>query len=184
MAYKADYSFYRGYVNYRHGFRKAITIHIIEIIMLAVLIPIDSTILTAGNKMITALAIALADSVVSLLISLYLYLILFVRAHVRSYCILASDAHHITSQPITSMDTIESCTSQEILHAATGTQLEGMAEQFVNIYGNIACGEIEQISEYRFPQLNCCGKLYHFLALGAMLIVIIFLATSGDPNPA
>lgn len=114
--------------------------------MLAVLIPIDLTILTAGNKMITALVIALADSVVSLLISLYLYIILFMRAHIRSYCILAGDSHHITNQPITNMDTIEDCTSQDILHAATGTQLEGMAEQFVNIYGNIACGEIEQIS--------------------------------------
>lgn len=152
--------------------------------MLVVLIPIDSTILTSGNKMSTALSIALADSVVSLFISLYLYIMLFMKAQIRFYCMLARDAHHTTNQPITNMDTIEDCTSQDILHANTGTQLEGMTEQFVNIYGNIACGEIEQVSEYRFPQLNCLGKFYQFLALGTMLIVIIFLSTSGNPNAA
>lgn len=59
-----------------------------------------------------------------------------------------------------------------------------MTEQYVNIYANIACGEVEQMSEYSFPQLGCCGRIYNFLALGTMIAVIALLATSGNLNPA
>jgi hypothetical protein len=77
VLFKADISFYRGYTAYRSNFRKALGVHLFEIIMFAIFIPIDCTLLSLGDKMVAALAVAAADSLVSLLIILYEYNVLF-----------------------------------------------------------------------------------------------------------
>jgi hypothetical protein len=182
--YKPDISFYLGFVLYRSDYRKAMAIHIIEIVMFAVIIPIDCIILAPGDKMLVALAIAAADSVVSLLLVVYQYYILFKTAPILSYCLLARDTHHSTAEPVTNLSSIETCTSQEMLHSGSAAPVAGVAEEYLNIYGSIARGEIEQVNEYRLPQLSWCGKIYNFFALGAMLVVIVLLSTSQNMNPA
>lgn len=103
LLYKADISFYGGYVTYRTTYRRALAIHIFEVIMFAVFIPIDCTLMNIGEKMIAALAIAAADSVISLLIILYQYHLLFARSTILSYCLLARDTYHATGEPVTSL---------------------------------------------------------------------------------
>jgi len=73
--------------------------------MFSVVLPIDRTILTAGEKMIAALSIALADSIISFLITLYAYSIQFIQQPVLNFCILAADTNHATTEPATDMQT-------------------------------------------------------------------------------
>ena len=88
--------------------------------MLSIVLPIDLTILTPGEKVIAALWIAIADAVVSFLIKLYVYYIQFIKEPVILFCLLAADTNHATNDPVTDTQTIEACTNEEILHFATG----------------------------------------------------------------
>ena len=74
---KVDLSFYGGYTTYRGEFRKVLLIHVFEMVMLSVFIPIDSTRLVMGNRMAASLAIALADAILSFLIMGLIYYKLF-----------------------------------------------------------------------------------------------------------
>lgn len=84
--------------------------------MFTVFIPIDSTILTVGNRMITALVIGLADSVISLLIMAYVYYKLFGSGGVRKFLYLAHELNHITNEQNRSPQTIEDCASNIMLY--------------------------------------------------------------------
>lgn len=139
LLYKADISFYTGYVGYRSIFRKAIAVHLFQIIIFAVFIPIDCIILTLGDKMVAALAIAAGNSLISLLIVIYEYYVLFKKNAIFSYCLLARDTNHATNEPVTRLDSIEDCTSEAMLHYAGGVPVAGFNEQVISIYGNIAC---------------------------------------------
>lgn len=94
--FKADISFYRGYLSYQSSYRRVLVIHIIEIIMFAVIIPIDCVLLKITEKMPIALGIAAADSFISLLIICYHYYSLFANKTIENYCILARDTLHAT----------------------------------------------------------------------------------------
>lgn len=94
--FKADIAFHRGYISYQSGYRRALAIHIIELIMFAVFIPIDAVLLKITEKMPIALGIAAADSFISLLIICYHYYTLFAHKTIESYCILARDTFHAT----------------------------------------------------------------------------------------
>ncbi len=74
---KADISFFRAYVSHRSDYRKSLFIHLIEIAMFAVIIPIDFTLLEVGDKMGGALIIGAADSFISLIIIGSIYYTLF-----------------------------------------------------------------------------------------------------------
>lgn len=93
---KADISFYKGYVSFRSSYRFSLAIHILEVIMLAVFIPIDCKLLTVGDMMVAALAIAAVHSGISLLIVSYQYNMLFVKFGIDGYCQLARDTQHST----------------------------------------------------------------------------------------
>lgn len=93
---KADISFYNGFVSYRSSYRFSLAIHIIEVVMFAVFIPIDCTLLTIGDRMVATLAIAATDSVISLLIIAYQYGMMFTRLGINGYCQLARDTQHST----------------------------------------------------------------------------------------
>lgn len=140
LLYKPDASFYRGFVWYRSAHRKALAIHSFEIAMFAIFIPIDCTVSEVGDKMAWALGIAAADSLISLLIVLYSYCTIFARSSILSYCLLARDVNHATTEPVTSLESIEECTNQAILFFAAGVESAGASEQVINIYSNIAAG--------------------------------------------
>jgi hypothetical protein len=141
-AFKADISFNRGYSSYRSDYRKLLWIHSVEIIMFAVIIPIDCTLLTIGDKMPVALGIAAADSLVSLLIVIYKYYALFVNRPIEKYVLLARDILHVTAEPITSFQSEATCTSETVLFAQSGVDVAGLNDQIIKVYGNIAQQEI------------------------------------------
>lgn len=124
--FKADIAFQRGYTNYQSGYRRALAVHIIELVMFAVIIPIDAAVLKMTEKMPIALGIAAADSFISLLIICYQYYSLFANNPVENYCILARDTLHTTNEPVESLAGLHHCTSNTVLFAGVELMVAGV----------------------------------------------------------
>jgi hypothetical protein len=75
-------------------------------VLFIIFIPIDSTLLIAGDNIIVAEAVPLAVAFCSLVISIYQYCTSFIKFGVSGYSQLARDLLHATDEPITSYSSI------------------------------------------------------------------------------
>lgn len=76
---KADISFLNGFRKHRASYRQTIAFNIIKVALFVIFIPIDCTLLTLGNRIIVAEAVALAISICSLIIAIYQYYTCFIK---------------------------------------------------------------------------------------------------------
>ena len=97
---KADISFKIGWEKYRTDQRKPLAIHVIQMAILLVFLPLDVALLEPDFRIIITVSISLAVAILSFIIVIVFYCKIFGNNEMQDFLTLAKELQHATEERI------------------------------------------------------------------------------------